>query len=62
MKIQLDGEVEQVRYKLRQVLLDVPGASPDSLEVRDNGTATTIVTIPDQYAEHATVVAARSAV
>ena len=61
MKLTLDGPAERVRTTLRQLLLDVPDAVPETLALHDDGTATTTIDIPDEYAEHATVVAARSA-
>ncbi|MDH2429334.1 hypothetical protein [Sphaerisporangium sp. TRM90804] len=60
MTISIEGGAELVRGIVRQILLDVPGVKPESLELFDGGTARCIVTVPDEQADRAALIAANA--
>lgn len=57
----VSGEEQDVKSIVREVLLDIPGAVGERLEVYTDGSVKATVEIPAEHAERASLIVARAA-
>lgn len=61
MKFEIVGTTAYVRSVVREILLDVPDAAQEDLEVFGEDTVKAVMDVPEEYAERAGLIAAREA-